>query len=91
VPAANTAAKSDHELEFLKRRRERVHQGIGRRATPVDDGSSADLEHMSEWQHANDRRFGRGHDLLVEEAFAHQHRLDVMTAVSGNLVMRRIQ
>ena len=39
-----------HELEVLKGRRERVYQRIGRLAAPVDDGSPADLEHMSEWQ-----------------------------------------
>src|SRR5258708_31060409 len=48
VPAADTAAKSNYQLEVRQRRHQRVYQRIGRLAALVDDGSPADLEHMIE-------------------------------------------
>src|ERR1051326_7605114 len=54
------------------------------------DRTRTDLDDVAERQHAHHGRFGRGHDLLVEQALAHQHRFDVMTTVDGTFAGREL-
>src|SRR5262249_26314041 len=71
----------DHELVTAQGRRQGFHHRVDGRLAAVHDRAAADLDDVAVWQHAHHRRFGGGHDLLVEQAFAHQERAHVMAAV----------
>ena len=42
---------------------------------------------MTERQHGHNGGFGRGHDLLVQQALPHQQRLDMMASVDRNILL----
>ena len=88
VPATDAATSGNDQLEVRQRGGDGIDQRIGSTLAAVDDRAPADFEHAAKRQHGHDGRFGRGHHPLVQQTFAHQHRLDMMTSVDGNFSRR---
>ncbi len=83
VPAADAPSGADDQLGG-----QGLDQRVGGLFAVIEDRSPADLHDVTEGQHGHYRRFGRGHDPLVEQTLAHQHRLDVMPPI-GRQIDRR--
>src|SRR5205823_12390435 len=83
MPATNTTTGGDDQFVFRKCCAQGVDEWINRSFAAIDNRTPADLYYVAKRQHAHYGRFGRGHNLLIEQALAHQHRFDVMTPIEG--------
>ena len=81
MTAARAAARADDQLLRLQAFAQHINDRVDDIAPCVEDRAPADLNHMRVGQHAKDRRFGRTLYIFVEQAFAHQHRLQVLPPI----------